>query len=81
MEDFLICDMLHNLYEKPKNFLMCKAVNVYDNKYRINVYSKLYDPLSQLERKFISQSFFCRLDKGNKLVVLRASGQYIKEKK
>ena len=81
MENFLVCDMLHNQYEKPQDFLMCKAINVYDNKYRINVYSKIYDPIGQLERRYISQSFFCRLDKGDKLVVLKASGIKLKEKK
>ena len=39
MEDFIVCDMLFNKYHKPKGFHSCKAINVYDNKYRINVYT------------------------------------------
>ena len=52
----------------------------YGEFFRINVYSKIYDPIGQLERRYISQSFFCRLDKGDKLVVLKKSGVNIKEK-
>ena len=35
-----VCCLLFKQVEKPQHYMMCKAMNVYDNKYRINVYTK-----------------------------------------
>ena len=69
MKKLDVCDMLFKQIEKPKNFEMCRAINVYDNKYRINVYTRIYDEIWDLEKKRITHSYFARLD-GNKLEVL-----------
>lgn len=63
-----ICDLLWDQVEKPKNLETCRAINVYDNKYRINIYTRFYDKLNDQERVRITQSYFCRLD-GDQLVI------------
>jgi len=63
-----ICDLLWEQIEKPKNLETCRAINVYDNKYRINVYTRSHDELYDLDRVRITQSFFCRLD-GDRLTI------------
>jgi len=63
-----ICDLLWEQVEKPKNLETCRAINVYDNKYRINVYTRSHDELYDLDRVRITQSFFCRLD-GDRLTI------------
>jgi hypothetical protein len=58
IEDYGItpCDVIFNHVEKPKDYLMCKSINVYDNRWRVNVYSKRY--VNDIEGKYISQSYF-----------------------
>ena len=63
-----ICDLLWEQVDKPKNLETCRAINVYDNKYRINVYTRSHDELYDLDRVRITQSFFCRLD-GDRLTI------------
>jgi len=63
-----VCNLLFKQIEKPNNFEMCKAINVYDNKYRINVYTRIWDEIWQLEKKRITHSYFAKLD-GNKLEI------------
>lgn len=50
------CDVIFKQVEKPKDYLMCKSINVYDNRWRVNVYSKRY--VNDIEGKYISQSYF-----------------------
>lgn len=64
-----VCDLLFKQIKKPDNFEMCKAINVYDNKYRINVYTKIYDDFRDLEKKRITQSYFAKVN-GDKLEIL-----------
>jgi hypothetical protein len=54
------CEIIFNHVEKPKNFLMCKSTNVFDDKWRINIYSKRY--VEGIEGKYISGSYFTRID-------------------
>ena len=61
-----ICNLLFNQVEKPDNFEMCKAINVYDNKYRVNVYTRSHDDFWDVDKVRITQSYFARLD-GNEL--------------
>ena len=62
VEDSTVCDLLFEQKEKPKNFLFCKAINVYDNKFRINIYTKTYDELMDLEKTKIAESYFAVYD-------------------
>ena len=64
-----VCSLLFKQIKKPENFQMCKAINVYDNKYRINVYTKVYDEIWDLDKNRITHSYFARLD-GEKLKIL-----------
>ena len=57
-----ICTLLFKQIHKPKNIEFCKAVNVYDNKYRINVYSKTYDSNLGIEKKRITHSYFAKFN-------------------
>jgi len=47
----------------PSGYLFSKALNVYDNKYRVNVYTRVMRGENKdLEGMSISQSYFVRLD-------------------
>jgi hypothetical protein len=61
--DLEIESLLFKQVEKPKNFLMTKIVNVYDNRYRINVYTEFEE--DNLTKKRISASYFCHYSPGN----------------
>lgn len=63
-----ICDLLWKQVDKPKNLEDCRAINVYDNKYRINVYTRSHDDLHDIDKVRITQSYFCRLD-GDQLII------------
>lgn len=63
-----ICDLLWKQVERPKNLETCKAINVYDNKYRINVYTRSHDEIYDIDRIRITQSYFAKLE-GEELVI------------
>ena len=65
IEDNTVCDLLFEQVEKPSDFLMCKAINVYDNKYRVNVYTRKYDVIRDLETTVIGSSYFVIYDGEN----------------
>jgi|694.fasta_scaffold04759_23 hypothetical protein len=52
--------LLFQQVEKPKNYLMTRSFNVYDNRYRINVYHELVE--DNLTKKRIHASYFARLN-------------------
>lgn len=54
--------LLFKQVEKPKNFLMTKIINVYDNRYRINVYTEIEE--DNLTKKRITSSYFCHYHPG-----------------
>lgn len=55
--DLEIESLLFKQVEKPKNFLMTKIINVFDNRYRINVYVEITE--DNLVKKRIQNSYFC----------------------
>lgn len=65
IEDYNItpCDVLFSHVEKPKDYLYCRSINVYDDRWRVNVYSKRY--VEGIEGKFISNSYFVHFNKAN----------------
>lgn len=64
-----VCGLLFQQIDKPPHFKMCKAINVYDNKYRINVYT--HEVVNDIESQRISQSYFAKLaDDGASLEIL-----------
>lgn len=56
-----ICELLFKKVEKPSNLECCKAINVYDNRYRINVYTRSYCNIKEIEKVRITQSYFALL--------------------
>lgn len=62
-----VCDSVLSMVGKPEHFLMCKAMNVYDDKYRVNIYSKRW--VDDIEGRSISHSYFCKYD-GKKVSIL-----------
>ena len=64
-----ICTLLFKQRERPKNLEVCKAINVYDNKYRINVYTRSYDDFWDVDKVRITQSYFAKLDGDNLTIV------------
>lgn len=65
--DGLICDLLFKKIQKPQGLSCCRAINLHDNIYRINLYIKKYDPIIDLERTPIEKSFYCRVDSNREL--------------
>ena len=63
-----ICGLLWKQIERPKNLETCKAINVYDNKYRINVYTRSHDEIYDIDKIRITQSYFAKLE-GEELVI------------
>lgn len=49
---------------KPENFLFCRAMNVFDDRYRVNIYTRSVKN-ENLETLRISQSYFVRYAEGN----------------
>ena len=50
------CDVIFKHVEKPKDYLMCKSMNVYDDRWRVNIYSKRM--VNGIDGQYISQSYF-----------------------
>lgn len=66
----LIQSLLFKQVEKPKNVTRVKIVNVFDNKYRINVWVEIFE--DNLTKNKIAQSYFAKfLD--NSLVIIDSS--------
>jgi len=74
MNDIEIESLLFKQVEKPKHFLMTKIINVYDNRYRINVYIQIEE--DNLTKKRISASYFCHYNSG-KLTIIPDSDKKI----
>jgi len=51
-----VCNLVMTEKGKPEGYLMCKAMNVFDNKYRVNIYSKRL--VDGIEGNAISHTYF-----------------------
>jgi uncharacterized protein YycO len=69
--DGKICDLLISMVGKPKNFKFCKASNTYDNRYRIDMYIKVYK--GDLEGQAIGWSCSAKLEGKDKLNITSQS--------
>ena len=64
-----VCDKLLNKVGKPDNYYMCKAMNVYDDRYRVNVYvQESIEDLTGL-RTYIKDSYFCKYNGADLTIV------------
>jgi hypothetical protein len=69
-----VCDLLLNKIGTPKGLVMCRAINLYDNRYRINVYTKAM--VHDIESKKISYSCFAKLDDNDNLQIMDQTPHY-----
>lgn len=63
------CDLIFNQVKKPLDYIFCRSMNVYDDRWRVNLWSKRL--VDGIEGKYISKSYFVKFDtEHNKLTVL-----------
>lgn len=63
------CDVIFNHVSKPDGYMFCRSINVYDDRWRVNLYSKC--ERHGIDSKFISNSYFVSFNKdsGNMAVL------------
>lgn len=59
--------LLFKQVEKPKHHLMTKITNVFDNRYRINIYVEIEE--DNLIKRKISSSYFCHYTTGKLIII------------
>lgn len=65
--DIEIESLLFKQVEKPKHHLMTKIVNVWENRYRINVYIEIEE--DNLIKRKIHNSYFCHYHPGKLTII------------
>lgn len=65
--DLEIESLLFKQVEKPKHFLMVRIINVWDNRYRINIYTEIEE--NNLIKKKIHSSYFAHYEPGKLTIV------------
>jgi hypothetical protein len=60
--DLEIENLLFKQILKPKNYLMTKIINLWSNRYRINIYIEKEE--NNLIKRKIHSSYFCHCDPG-----------------
>lgn len=65
--DLEIESLLFKQVEKPKHYLMTKITNVWENRYRINVYVEIEE--DNLIKKRIHSSYFCHYNPGKLTII------------
>jgi hypothetical protein len=67
MNEFEIEDLLFKQVTKPKHYLMTKIINIFENRYRINVYTETEE--EGLIKKRIAASYFCHYYPGELRII------------
>ena len=65
--DIEIESLLFKQVAKPKNHLMTRVINVFDNRYRVNVYIEIEE--DNLIKKRIHSSYFCHYSPGKLKII------------
>jgi len=65
--DLEIESLLFKQVSKPKNYFMIKIINLWENRYRINIYIEIEE--NNLTKRKISSSYFCHYSPGNLTIV------------
>jgi hypothetical protein len=65
--DLEIESLLFKQINKPKHYLMTNIINVWENKYRINVYTEFEE--DNLTKRKIEASYFCHYEPGKLTIV------------
>ena len=61
-ENPYVCKEILDQVGKPIGFHTCKAINVRDDKYRVNIYVREDVPDLTVDRTYIKDSYFCKLE-------------------
>ena len=67
MHEIEIENLLFKQVEKPKHYLMTRIINVFDNRYRINIYTEITE--DNLIKRKIDSSYFCHYSSGNLKII------------
>lgn len=67
MNEMNIEYLLFQQVSKPKDYLMTKIINLWENRYRINVYTEIYE--DNLVKKKIEASYFCHYKPGKLTII------------
>lgn len=63
------CDFIFNHVTKPSDYIFCKSINVFEDRWRVNIYSRRL--VDGIEGKYISSSYFVKFNnEHNKLTIL-----------
>lgn len=65
--DHEIESLLFKQVEKPKHHLMTKVIKLWDNRYRINVYTEIEE--DNLIKRKIANSYFCHYSPGKLTII------------
>lgn len=57
------CDFIFDHVEKPADYIFSKCFNVFDDKWRVNIYSKRY--VDDIQGQYISHSYFVKFNSDN----------------
>lgn len=55
------CDVIFKHITKPADYLYCRSINVFDDRWRVNIYSKII--VDGIDGNRISSSFFTHFNK------------------
>ena len=69
--DLEIESLLFKQVKKPKNYLMTKIINVWSNRYRINVYTEIQE--NNLTKRKIHSSYFAHYEPGKLKILMDSS--------
>ncbi len=61
-ENPYVCKEILKQVGEPENYFMCKGMNVYDNRYRVNIFVR--EEIEDLtgHKLYIKDSYFCKLE-------------------
>ena len=65
MSDIEIESLLFKQVKQPKNYSMIKSINLWENRYRINIWTETVDQKDKLTKIKIDSSYFCHYEPGN----------------
>lgn len=65
--DLEIEHLLFKQVEKPKHFLMVRSLNLFENRYRVNIYIQIEE--EGLTKKRINSSYFCHYSPGKLTII------------
>lgn len=69
--------LLFKQVEKPKHHLMTRIINVWENRYRINIYIEIEE--DNLTKKRIHSSYFCHYNPGKLQIMSGPTGNFLKQ--